>query len=197
VTALSRQIYRDAGHVAPVNGRPPMRSLIVNSNGGSTAYIGARSSEQYGRVYDKGIESKTLTAGRWWRWEVELKGHASWSMASQLSRIDEPGVMICATVANWFRVRTSHTYTSSLASGTIVGSPHTTSIDAKLSWLARGVRPTVQFLVERVGLDRVLFALGLPPQSAVAQQVHASQPEEEVQCRPLATFTSTPSCSSS
>jgi hypothetical protein len=167
VTSLSRDIYRDARHVTPVNGRPPSRSLIVNGNGGSTAYIGARASEQFGRVYDKGVQSNSAPPGTWWRWELELKGRAAWSVASQLNRIDDPGVMICATVASWFHKRTLHTYTTSLGSGTLVGSRNPTALEQKLLWLARGVRPTVQFLVERVGLERVLFALGLPPQSAV------------------------------
>jgi DNA relaxase NicK len=170
VPSLSRDVYRDAGHTPSLNGRPPSRSLVVNGNGGSTVYVGARSSEQFGRLYDKGVESKLLSPGKWWRWELELKGDASWNMATQLKRIDEPGAIICATVASWFRQRTSHTYTSSMTSGTLVGSPRLTTIDAKLSWLAQSVRPTVQFLVERVGLDRTLFALGLTPQSAVEER---------------------------
>jgi DNA relaxase NicK len=168
MTTLSRDIYRDMRHVPSKNGRPPTRSLIVNGEGGSTAYVGARSSEQYGRVYDKGIEQKVSPAGTWWRWEVELKGTAAWNGANLLNKSDDYSVLICAMVAGWFRSRTSHSYTYSEVSGTLVGASEPTSIEKKLQWLARGVRPTVEDLVARVGEERVRFALGLPPQSAVA-----------------------------
>jgi DNA relaxase NicK len=167
VTTLAQQIYHDTGHTPPENGRPPSRALIVNGDGGRTAYVGARSSESFGRVYDKGRERKTLPAGRWWRWEVEYKGDKAWPIAEQLRQIDDPSVAICATVATWFRRRTSNTFTSSTFSGTLVGRRCIPSDDVRLSWLARGVRPTVQTLVERVGLERVLFALGISPQSVV------------------------------
>jgi hypothetical protein len=169
VTALSRQIYRDASHIRPETGRPPKRSLIVSGDGGSTVYIGSRASESMGRVYDKGIESKTRPGGTWWRWEVEYKGDRSFAMGSALQGIDEPAVFICATVASWFRSRSSHTFTRSAIPPIYNGNRAPTGADQQLSWLARGVRPTVASLIERVGLERVLSALGLPPQSVVPQ----------------------------
>jgi hypothetical protein len=169
MTALSRQIYRDAGHIRPETGRPPKRSLIVSGDGGSTVYIGARASEQMGRVYDKGIESKTKPCGSWWRWEVEYKGDRSFAMGKALQAIDEPAVFICATVASWFRSRAHHTFTTSAGPIIYNGGREPTGTDQQLQWLARGVRPTVASLVDRVGLERVLSALGLPSQSVVNQ----------------------------
>lgn len=171
VTALSRQIYRDAGHVRPLSGRKPKRHLIVSGDGGSTVYIGARASESFGRVYDKGVEQKALPAGCWWRWELELKGKTAYAQASSLSSVDDHRVLLMAMVAHWFRARTTHAYTSSVTELCIQNAREPSTIDRRLRWLAHDVRPTVQALVERVGIDRVLFALGLPPQSAVDNPV--------------------------
>jgi len=168
VPALSRQIYRDAGHVAPVLGRPPARRLIVSGDGGSTVYIGARASEQFGRCYDKGIESKTRQAGFWWRWEVEYKGAHSFALADALSRTDDHRVAAMSNVAHWWRTRTHHTYSRSDIRFSILLSREVTTIDRQLSWLSSSVRPTVQKLLELVPRERVLSALGIPPQSAVS-----------------------------
>jgi hypothetical protein len=167
MTLLSRQIYRDAGHTPPSTGRAPTRSLIVSGDGGSTVYIGARASEQYGRVYDKGIESKACKAGLWWRWEVEFKGSQSWNRSQLLRSVDDPAVLIMSTVASWFRVRSQHSFTSTCVPLNFFVPAEPTGNDRRLKWLSHDVRPTVQRLVDAVGLPRVLAALGLPPQSVV------------------------------
>jgi len=167
-TSLARQVYNDAGHITPVTGRPPKRRLIVSGDGGSTVYIGARVSQQMGRLYDKGVESKTRPAGCWWRWEVEYKGDKSAAVAATLGRIDHAGTFIVATVASWFRARSGNSFTTSTTPDFYKVCKPAPSVDAQLSWLARGVRPTVRRLLDQVGVERVLFALGIPPQSAVS-----------------------------
>lgn len=167
VTSVSRDIYRNVRHVRPPNGRPPTRRLIVSGDGGSTAYIGSRVSEQFGRVYDKGIESKSAAAGKWWRFEVEYKGSQAFAHSQRLTSTDDHRVLCCATVASWFRARANYSYSSASVTLSILRSKERTTDERKLSWLASAVRPTAQYLVERYGVDRVLAALGFPPQSAV------------------------------
>lgn len=169
VTALSRHVYRDACHTPSPNGKPPKKTLYIDNHGGSTLYVGARASENYGRLYDKGIEQKTHPAGQWWRWEIELKGRVAGEAASQLLASDNYRVLIVASVASWFLARTSNAFTSLERLLTFVVPREPTAVDRQLAWLARGVRPTIAHLVERVGRERVLFALGLLPQSAVNQ----------------------------
>lgn len=178
VLRLSRQIYHDAGHVAPLRGRKPKRHLIVSGDGGSTVYIGARVSESFGRVYDKGIEQKVCPAGLWWRWELELKGKTAWHHAGLLRSTDDHRVLLMAKVAHWFRARTTHSYTSTVSELCIQNAREATTTSRRLRWLAHDVRPTVQALVERVGLNRVLFALGLPSQSAVDPAVPSTIDKE-------------------
>jgi len=178
VPALSRQIYRDAGHVVPACGRKPSRSLVVSGDGGSTVYIGARVSESFGRVYDKGIEQKVAPAGSWWRWELELKGKTALAQAELLSSSDDHRVLLMSTVNHWFRARTTHAYTTTDVCHSILLSRKRTTNDRRLHWLAHDVRPTVRRLLDEVGYDRVAFALGLPPQSAVDSPViHNSSKE--------------------
>ncbi len=178
VLRLSRQIYHDAGHVAPLRGRKPKRHLIVSGDGGSTVYIGARVSETFGRVYDKGVEQKVCAPGLWWRWELELKGKTAWHHAGLLSSTDDHKVLLMAKVNHWFRARTTHCYTSTVSELCIQNARQATTTSRRLQWLAHDVRPTVQALVERVGLDRVLFALGLPPQSAVSRSLTSTSDSE-------------------
>jgi DNA relaxase NicK len=170
VTTLSREIYRDVAHVRPVNGRPPTRSLILSGDGGSTVYIGARSSEQYGRVYDKGVQSRTREKGFWWRWEVEFKGELSYLYANQLLQVDDRPGLISSKVAHWFRTRCTHSYTASCIASCVQHSITKPSLERKLLWLSESVRPTVCLLADKVGRDRVLFALGLLPQSVVERE---------------------------
>jgi DNA relaxase NicK len=168
---LSRQIYHDAGHVAPLSGRKPKRHLIVSGDGGSTVYIGARASESFGRVYDKGVEQKACQPGLWWRWELELKGKTAYNHAGLLKSTDDHSVMLMAKVASWFRARTMHSYTSTVTELCVQNARDPTTVERRLRWLSHDVRPTVQALVDRVGRQRVLFALGLLPQSAVEPTV--------------------------
>lgn len=167
VPTLSAQVYRHSDHVPPRNGKPPKKTLYVDTDGGSTLYVGARPSENFGRLYDKGVKEKVAPRGVWWRWEVELKGRVAVATSDAILRSDDYRVAIVSEVAHWFASRVGHSYTSSFREGTLVGPRKLPTVDRQLRWLASGVRPTVASLVERVGLERVLFALGLPSQSAV------------------------------
>jgi len=165
--SISLDIYRHAGHRPSLNGRPPKLTLYTDTDGGSTLYVGARASENFGRLYDKGVKEKVAPRGTWWRWEAELKGRVAVATSEGLRSSDDYRVAIVREVAHWFGRRTGHTYTSSHTMGTLVGPRQPTTIDQKLKWLATGVRPTVTALIELVGVERVLNVLGLPPQSAV------------------------------
>lgn len=56
-------------------------SEIVNSEGGNTFYIGSRSSDLFGRLYDKGAQQGTHDIGIWTRVEFELKGDIGQNVA--------------------------------------------------------------------------------------------------------------------
>jgi DNA relaxase NicK len=178
VPAVSRNAYKDAGHVLLQNGRRPKRSLIINSEGGSTCYIGSRVSENFGRVYDKGRESETAPAGALWRWECELKGSLALAAAKQLLDYPDPLPAILSYVTSWWERRCSVRLADATNPLTLVVSPSDRTTDeVRLAWLQSSIRPCIRRLVESVGRERVLAALGLLPQSAVASHLPASTHE--------------------
>jgi len=178
VTTLAQQIYDDAGHVSSGMGRPPKRTVITGSDGGSTVYIGARSSEQFGRCYDKGVEQNLERPGHWWRWELELKQAPARTASRTLSTHATPTVWLYSIVTNWFARRTGHSLPL-LSDAQICNLPRqASSSDATLKWLAQSVRPSILRLLETVPRERVLFSLGLLPQSAVEMSDPPVTPDE-------------------
>jgi hypothetical protein len=147
-------------------------SLVVNSAGGETLYVGSRASDQFGRLYDKGREMTDdelkLPTGKLWRYEVEFKGDRASRIGEQMlasARRDESTATedIGATVYNWFLSR---------GIGPIwkpdKGVAFSTEVYAKLSddditlhWLATGVSPSVARLMENGRGTEVLNALGI------------------------------------
>lgn len=153
-------------HISPVEGRKA--AMVVNNCGGTTLYVGSRSSDQFGRFYDKGIESGvTLTPGLVYRYEVEYKAERAKKMSDTLylqicSRRPAERV-IPATVWTWFNDRSvAPIYPSQPGEVPII-----VSLDARdentertLTWLKMQVRPSVARLLPHHRL-RALQALGL------------------------------------
>lgn len=165
---LTRDCYESLLHVPPGNGRPAKRTLIVNSDGGSTLYIGSRTSDRFARLYDKGIEQKTHPAGKWWRLELEIKGNSSHPAAEQLAAAEIHNAVCLATVADYFQQRAGVIipHADTLAVRYCQRAP--TTIERRLLWLSHQVRGTVLELTREVGRRRVLDALGIL-QSAVEE----------------------------
>ena|SRR5215831_12156411 len=167
VTDLAVNLYKNSRHVAHSQGRPTSSRLILASDGGSTAYFGARVSERFGRVYDKGIEQKTHGRGEWWRWELELKGGLAQRVSHELSGLEDESCELLSIVADFFRKKTGYSLPADTPRVVRHESPQSPSSTQSLHWLSQQVRPTVQRLLSRGKLEEVLFALGIP-QSAVA-----------------------------
>lgn len=157
--SVARRAYRA---VAPHRrgGRPISRTLLLGTNGAATCYLGSRSSDIFGRVYDKGVESGWAEPGTIWRWELELKRDVANLNARELLQVEdlEEAVagMVSAQLAQW-NVSVPYKATSS------PNWPHNGRPDAQrlLMWLASGVQPSVTFLRSLGLLSEVLQALGL------------------------------------
>ncbi len=167
VIGLARDSYVKCATHRVSNGRPPSRRLIVSGDGGSTFYTGSRASERMGRLYDKGVESGTLPAGRWWRWEVEFKGDSAAAAALEGARADDPELLFDRVTTTFFRERGAVAPPPGESSKICNLCPDVPTDERLLSWLATGVRPTVARLIERLGPERVTFSLGLSLTSAV------------------------------
>lgn len=141
----------------------PKRALIRNSAGGQTFYLGSRTSESFGRVYDKGVEEKSSEPGFRWRYEVEYKKPRSDAISRALGAAREKNShSIISTVHNWFTARGAFPLFRSGGAGlqteteTRIRTP-----EKKILWLRSQVRPTVQYLLSVGRGNDAIEALGL------------------------------------
>lgn len=137
-------------------------TLISNSRGGSTLYVGSRSSEQYGRLYDKSSEQGGK-AGKEWRYEVECKKPKSESVLVGLLDAGHPSTWITSYVWQWFWSRgIEPLFSTAIKMNAIENIARVTSTESTLAWLSTSVRPSVQRLMQAGKEEQVYVALGLP-----------------------------------
>lgn len=138
---------------------------IENTKRGETTYIGSRSSDRMGRLYNKGVESKEEVYRDCWRWEIEYKNRAAPHVSGWLSLQPDDATAVAATVhrayADWGAPPDWR------AGALDVSSPparQQTDDERRLAWLYAQVRPVVAGLTERGRLVEVVRALGLEAQ---------------------------------
>lgn len=140
-------------------------SIIRGSDGGDTLYIGSRTSEQFGRLYNKAVQSEQTVYDRCWRWEIVFKNDMASNLGPRIPKsIDERAKWAATLVKNWYRRRGINMDFG--AGDEPVALPlfqaRKTDVQTKLDWLESQVRPTVTFLTEHGYGDSVYTALGLP-----------------------------------
>lgn len=145
------------------NGRPATAAIIHNSQGGSTLYLGSRSSDRFGRLYDKGVESGTEKPGVLWRWEVELKRAMAQLTAGELARVDVLEDEVAGLVEAHFERWGLHPIVLSTGFDILSPFPEQVSDSRTLAWLETGVRPAVQRLIRAGKAAEVYRALGISP----------------------------------
>lgn len=152
------------------NGQPDVPNLgftlIKNTDGGETIYVGSRKSQQFGRIYDKGAEQKnSALTGFQWRYEVEYKKPMAGPVLTALLQCEEGQDLpekMRSTVHNWFARRDCPPVFSDAGPMIeIETEARVTSDEVKLWWLSSQVCPSVKFLIERGRLEDVVKALGL------------------------------------
>lgn len=140
---------------------------LENGQGGKTLYVNKRTSDQCGRVYDKGAEEKSpIEMHRKWRFEVEFKGERAKGVLSKLIAHDvEWPKIIYVVVYEWFDSRgipplwnRQHSAVDGIK---LESSAIVTSTSQKLHWLQHQVRPTVQKLIYQGMEAEVVKALGI------------------------------------
>jgi hypothetical protein len=142
------------------NGRPPVYTHLKTSEGGSTIYVGSRSSMRYGRIYDKGAESGTLIPGKCFRWELEIKDALADQAVALLTNGAQPERTIYSLLGDFFSSRF-------LPVGWIVPSmeeklhvPRIAQDDAgAVRWLAGPVSSTFARIVNTCGIEPALRAI--------------------------------------
>lgn len=134
--------------------------------GGYTCYIGARGSEHFARIYDKGRESNEAEYAGAWRFEVELHDKPAKLAAYYLySKKHGLAEIIVRTLVRYFAERGVRVPFSAKegATATISSTSPKSDADKKIAWLREQVAPTVRKLRE-MGLEAAAIdALGLLP----------------------------------
>lgn len=153
---LAREFYREAQESGMAN-----YGYVTTTRGGSTLYVGSRTSQFYGRLYDKSSEQGG-ESGKIWRWEVEVKKPKAKMAITTLIDQTEPAEWIHNYIHEWFTMRGIECPQPGLYMDTAleIGAIVKTT-DKTLSWLRTQVRPAVGKLINCGFKDQVQEALGL------------------------------------
>lgn len=186
---LIQKHYRSATAHHKKDKRPGTVSLFTSSDGSSTLYLGKRTSEQFGRIYDKGAESGLPEYEGAIRYEVEFKGMRARQVAELLYSSQQELLDVSVRVSTFFTARgvcpqiptidvrgrplpANFCFPSGLAP---IGRK-LTDRDRRLQWIAKSVAPFATELVSEGKGEMLLTALGLSVDSDTGElRVAANQ----------------------
>lgn len=150
-------------------GRPPTITKVEQYKGGYTLYLGARSSDRFGRLYDKYEESNEDCYKNCWRYELELKQEQALGAARAIANAVSPSLLITSTVHAFFNERGVHPPFTPTDTGPFRRVHVEQPDDVKrYEWLRDTILPVVEGLQQRGMAKEVnkLFGIG---DSAVVQ----------------------------
>ena len=141
--------------------------IIIGSDGGDTLYIGAPSSDQRGRMYNKAVQSQLERYKDCWRWEVVFKNDLATRYAADLAgQPERASKHVFGTVSTWYADR--GVILPGIGDMGAVVLPKqravATDVEKKLLWVERQVTPTIRYLCELGFRDTLLAMLGLDKQ---------------------------------
>jgi DNA relaxase NicK len=140
--------------------------LITGNDGGDTVYIGAPSSEQRGRIYNKEVQSEDIQYRKTWRYEAVFRNDLSTQLAGTIPMgLDSRAKWAAQVVSAWFTQRGVLCRFIHDNSDIVLPIKQTIPSDVakKLAWLDHQVAPTIKWLTERGYGDTVISVLGLSP----------------------------------
>ena len=139
--------------------------VISDENAPQTFYAGKRGSNWYLRVYDKGLEAGTHTAGHLWRYEVELKGALAKYAFKRLVERWNDDVASYYTIASLLHKEGLHFGWGEQVQHIAMESIPTnnvTDVERLIGWLSKQVQPAVARLIALGYKQDVFKALQLP-----------------------------------
>jgi hypothetical protein len=130
--------------------------------------LGARSSVQFGRIYNKEIESRQSYYKGALRYEVQLNKELAQQVAEYLDKTECQEAAIASIVDAWFvkhhvaQILSPCFFEQKSAAAWSFDSPRVSKeLGASLTWMSVQVRPTIERLVSIGKRAEVLEALGL------------------------------------
>lgn len=157
---LLERLYEAAAEGPKKVGRAVGYTLIKNSDGSRTLYVGSRNSARYGRIYDKGMEQALGEPGKILRFELEVKDDMADQAVAMVYGDHEPDRVIMWLLQDFFEQRNVPVLwnTPQVAEG--FKAPRITVDDASsLRWVSGPVAKTVARLMHSVGPERTARAL--------------------------------------
>lgn len=146
------------------SGRKRNIRYMAGSDGGFTLYVGAASSTQSCRIYNKEVQSEDITYSRCWRYEVVLRNELSTQLAHTLANTTAARADFCVSFCTaWLAKRGVHIRGLEHSRGAALPIERTmpTDVERKLRWLKEQVQPSVEYLIGLGFRDAVLELLGL------------------------------------
>lgn len=166
---VAETAYAEASTFRLTHPRSAVPSLVLNGAGGSTCYIGKRTSDRYFRAYDKEQECRasddpdaTARYARSWRFELELHDDAATNVVHALPDGPARALWIAGYIAGYQRAHGQEPIFDPMSAPVHVGGFRRRSDrESRLDWLSRSVAPSVRWLLESTPRDEVLKRLGL------------------------------------
>lgn len=158
-----------------LDGISQTNSIVTNSQGGTTVYLGSRTSKFFGRIYDKGAE-QGMPPGNVWRYELECKKPNSEHIVARLLETEDTASFVGEYVARWFEARgVAIPWFRSDVECAIELQTIVSSNDRTLEWLRTQVRPAIGRLLIAGMEGEVRDALGLPKISILTRLLGGNQ----------------------
>lgn len=139
-------------------------TIIAGSDGGATFYLGSRASDQFGRIYNKEVQSDDPVYKRSWRYEVVFRNDLASDLAGRCpAEATARAQWAVEVVAAWFHRRGVDCAGLDAVEGEVLPLVRTlpTDIERQLKWLEHQVGPTVKRLLEAGYGDTLRVLLGM------------------------------------
>jgi hypothetical protein len=160
---LAGDAYRSPRARILRGGRAHHLTHIETNKGGSTLYVGKRSSDKYARLYDKGIESECAAPRTLWRYEVELKRDVAYQTAQALlSAKSVPYAASSMVHAHFLRRGITPNYRPADCQEIPSVGLHRSDLERRLRWLVQSVRPVMEKTRGHVSDVTLARLVGLP-----------------------------------
>jgi hypothetical protein len=158
---IAKEVYHDfiSANTVLSEGRRRKGHLIVGSDGGDTVYLGAPSSRQRCRIYNKAKQSEREAYERCWRYEVVFRDELAREWAAIRRDKDSSVAWSCIeTVGVWLEERGIAVPFRFSGDVEVLPKLRTlpTDVERKLEWLRTQVRPTIAYLQE-LGFERIIL----------------------------------------
>jgi Replication initiation factor len=151
--------------------------IIIGSDGGDTCYIGAPSSDQRGRIYNKARQSGERAFDRCWRYEVLYRNDLAGQCANSIAAAPkEQEARLLALVCLWYIRRGVDPGFSADMGNLALPKPRTlpTEVERKLEWIRRQVMPSIRWL-RSVGYGSIIADILASSGEGTTQPAAASE----------------------